>query len=518
MERMSGWVLPAAGAIGLAAIGAAGIAWYGVLPSTEQTAAEDAKAVAVAAATTPESVAEPAESTAPPGPRPVEVVIEEAWSRAIAANPEGSSAWQLYESLTARTTLGLHTLGALSPVPVFRSGPHGERLNAWSERSFGHYDPEFVRWASATLVPEPGSELQKRTQPFYDARIRSLARTYLDAGLALQANAAFTEGIAAGFAEDLADPAEVPGIPAGELARLDGKYGAGPAFLAAAFWIRRTIDGTADEFMAGLERLMTTFDAEHLALARAAERRTVAPAPPRPPTVRMALLGEYHGDEVTISEGPVLMLRAGGSALEPATIEITAFHDGIMDAAGEATGRRVSLPGSSDTEVAGSYGPPFPLFLSGPFESGPLGVPPADDRACIDRMLARTRTGEPETPEGGKKASPSVDDGRPRTCTLHLDARAYSVELGAIAMVEVEPGDATPFFEVTIADGDSGRQAFRFKVLEWVGDLDRDGRLDLLTENADHYNVMRSLDLLLSSRAAAGAIAGSAATFRSVGC
>ena len=53
--------------------------------------------------------------------------------------------------------------------------------------------------------------------------------------------------------------------------------------------------------------------------------------------------------------------------------------------------------------------------------------------------------------------------------------------------------------------------------LLFAGDLDRDGRLDLIFDITDHYNVSRPT-LFLSSGAADGKPLRAAARYESVGC
>ncbi|MBI5473826.1 MAG: hypothetical protein HY961_15930 [Ignavibacteriae bacterium] len=53
--------------------------------------------------------------------------------------------------------------------------------------------------------------------------------------------------------------------------------------------------------------------------------------------------------------------------------------------------------------------------------------------------------------------------------------------------------------------------------LRWAGDLDRDGRLDLLMDLTNHYNVSEPT-LFLSSRAAANELVKKVASHRQVGC
>jgi hypothetical protein len=54
-------------------------------------------------------------------------------------------------------------------------------------------------------------------------------------------------------------------------------------------------------------------------------------------------------------------------------------------------------------------------------------------------------------------------------------------------------------------------------ILLWAGDLDGDGKLDLLIDMTDHYNV-RQPTLFLSSRAKPGQLLEKVASYRKVGC
>ncbi len=51
----------------------------------------------------------------------------------------------------------------------------------------------------------------------------------------------------------------------------------------------------------------------------------------------------------------------------------------------------------------------------------------------------------------------------------------------------------------------------------WIGDLDGDGKPDLIIDMSDHYNVSRKV-LLLSSQAKKGDLVGSAAVLQTEGC
>ena len=70
----------------------------------------------------------------------------------------------------------------------------------------------------------------------------------------------------------------------------------------------------------------------------------------------------------------------------------------------------------------------------------------------------------------------------------------------------------TPQPVARLADRDDGHPA-----LLWAGDLDGDGRLDLVLDESDHYNVTETT-LYLSSTAAPGALVGRAGRHRTTGC
>ncbi|OPL18778.1 MAG: hypothetical protein AVO35_13050 [Candidatus Aegiribacteria sp. MLS_C] len=52
----------------------------------------------------------------------------------------------------------------------------------------------------------------------------------------------------------------------------------------------------------------------------------------------------------------------------------------------------------------------------------------------------------------------------------------------------------------------------------WAGDLDGDGRVDLVIDNVPHYNIYKGLELYLSSEAGPGELVKRVAIFTAVGC
>ena len=173
----------------------------------------------------------------------------------------------------------LQDLQAASPVPVWDGGPHGESLDRTRTDAFGHYNPEFVRWAGDALIPgarDPG--FRAATQGLYDQQVRPLARVMWLTRQKLEAHpgcaqreldlyVAHMEGGPAGSGwgahyerwYDFHDPAFCgPDRDGG--AFLDGGVAGNVAKTAVGFWLRRTLDGTDTLWAANLRRLLQTYD------------------------------------------------------------------------------------------------------------------------------------------------------------------------------------------------------------------------------------------------------------------
>lgn len=264
--------------------------------------------------------------------RTVKEMIEASWKGATFFADDSSRSYEatrswifglraLYDHL--RLFMDLGKLQSLSPVPVFVSGPH---LTAVAEPSkaaavrdfdfrsyqFGHYNPEFIRWAYDNAIPASENEaLRLLTQPFYDKFLREMSRYYYIVHLDVQAALPrMTNEVIPRFLQDLETFRDKP---------FEDKMGAGPgAYLqyqvfskyadqfgsydsvkgrsvsifewssgkldvyypnvAGAFWIRRMVDGTSDGFADVLRKLLTTYDREWLATAPEAQPHTKAGA------------------------------------------------------------------------------------------------------------------------------------------------------------------------------------------------------------------------------------------------
>lgn len=212
--------------------------------------------------------------------------------------------------------------------------------------------------------------------------------------------------------------------------------------------------------------------------------------------------GAFHGDEPVARDGEAwlaLQVEAGHAALVPTRLQVHEVHDALLDDAGESSGR----------EVGSALGEDGLVFLRGPgLHAGPVRMAPF---APAERLGAR--------PDYG----------------IRFDGRAYRLEVECVPAPDPAPeqqqfacvlvlgsgGDRQRLFELRgyvepgsdeVITSDDGKARLLF-----AGDLDRDGRLDLIFDTSDHYNVSRPT-LFLSSLARPGELVGEAAQYRSVGC
>jgi hypothetical protein len=213
----------------------------------------------------------------------------------------------------------------------------------------------------------------------------------------------------------------------------------------------------------------------------------------------LLLPGDYHGDEIAAEDGTTWFALVqddhGGARLEPRRVGIESVNDPVLDAEDGATGKRVGagqddvlfyvrdLPGVASGPVATAYaGRGDPLSLAG-LDHGFL---------LFDRDAGRLRL----DCSGANDA---------RDCVLVLSHDGRQQALGHWS-ADAAAGDS----QITL-----GSDAWPH--LRWAGDIDRDGRLDLLIDMTDHYNVSAPT-LFLSTQAKDGELVGAAAELRSVGC
>jgi len=197
-------------------------------------------------------------------------------------------------------------------------------------------------------------------------------------------------------------------------------------------------------------------------------------------------LGAFHGSEVPARDGDEwlgLFCNQDSCTVAPTRVRVERFRD-MSDGENETTGRSVSIDGLPDELVC--------LLKNVPgIEAG--SVPTVPDRDIVDDRDKATVVYNGVTyhlrrslPEPN-----ALDD--PARLLLRGEGKVQTIA------VEYKLDDGGPVWTV-----------------QWAGDLDRDGRLDLIV-SCDGYN-FSALELFLSSKAREGELVRAVATIHHVGC
>jgi hypothetical protein len=210
---------------------------------------------------------------------------------------------------------------------------------------------------------------------------------------------------------------------------------------------------------------------------------------------KMLLTGEFHGDEVTAKSGEKwlgLFKEDDKYFLRYAKIKVSRVRDEIVDEDPKAkTGKKVSIENKIE-----------PIFLL--------------DKAKMLREGEITTLYNSPKDEGGKQMENGFSE------SYKLDGKIYTLKVvnektsetgiskGSKLVLESEETK-----QVLVSLPNGGNDAFWH--LLWVGDLDRDGKLDFYADVSWHHNVSNPV-LFLSSQAEKGKLVKDVADFRSVGC
>lgn len=165
---------------------------------------------------------------------------------------------------------------------IFVDGPHQPgNLDLENTASFGHYNPEFVRFLVDHLVPAASDPaFREKTQATYDKYVRPLAKIFVATYDKLEANPECRAHEVDRYRAFL-DAGKVPvmdyeryfffmnkdfcsnpdgGFDYFNNRGFDGGYDGNVVKTCTAFWIRRTVDGTAAIFYEGLKKLIATYE------------------------------------------------------------------------------------------------------------------------------------------------------------------------------------------------------------------------------------------------------------------
>jgi hypothetical protein len=202
-----------------------------------------------------------------------------------------------------------------------------------------------------------------------------------------------------------------------------------------------------------------------------------------PPTPMLLTPGTFHGSEVQAADGaPFLALCEAGTELRLVRLRVHPVEDSLLDRdGGVPTGKEVSAPCD-----------PVVLFRDVP---GPR-----------EGSVERVQVTATEASSTGPVSGPDSARFELRGKTWHL-ARTLLGETGYRLTLHGGPEPVVLYEAQTTDEGDWG--------VLWAGDLNRDGRLDLVLRTSRHYNVTH-LRLWLSGEEKGGA--HEVAVFEIVGC
>ena len=171
--------------------------------------------------------------------------------------------------------LSYQVAAKLSGVPVFVKGPHSAAgLNLRSASGFGHYNPAFVQWLGRVArAVAANKKLLRATRPVYRKNVRFLAHHLLGTRAKLRKNPTWLKKELRDrhWATDyeryffFMNPRSTthPGRSSSYYWSSGGDgdgYDGNVVKTCVAFWIRRTVDGTAAGFHRALRTLVCAYD------------------------------------------------------------------------------------------------------------------------------------------------------------------------------------------------------------------------------------------------------------------
>ncbi len=179
----------------------------------------------------------------------------------------------------------------------------------------------------------------------------------------------------------------------------------------------------------------------------------------------LLLTSSYHGDEITAGDGEVYLavVRDGdGWKMVPSAIRVATVEDPIVDAPGEMTGSEVWIDGAE------------PLFLV----RGALAPGPVETLEWKDQSLFGSPSFE-WTLTNGKRYWLSVDCPGPAEVSQEARARGeFPAAWRKLCALRLSQNSSVQ----KLADLPVNRLHDSGAGLLWAGDLDGDGRLDLLLD------------------------------------
>ena len=227
-----------------------------------------------------------------------------------------------------------------------------------------------------------------------------------------------------------------------------------------------------------------------------------AAASPEPhPSTMMLRVGTYHADEAPVADGEKwlgLFRGPEGDELLSVTRRVRRVHDEVLDDAPDVkTGKEISLADAGE-----------PVILLHPRLKLSPGLVPRTSPDAFSTEGRGLLLGE-KVPLGSSSGGEQSELALTGTVSL-VDEELQQREI-VLLLIGGNPRRSQKLLEHPTID------AAELPRIVWSGDLDRDGRTDLLIDSSDHYYVER-WTLFLSSRAEGRSLVGVAATLETTGC
>lgn len=213
--------------------------------------------------------------------------------------------------------------------------------------------------------------------------------------------------------------------------------------------------------------------------------------------------GQFHGGEPVARHGErwfALTADADGARLTRTRLQVKTVVDQLLDVDGQATGQAVGSAGAGENLVtylrgSGLHAGPVTQAVSVDSQGDDSGLPARTLRFGGRDYRIATRCEADRATTNLYRCSIDLIDGERRQTLVAMSGQrdAAVVDGGLLLGSEASPH------------------------LIFAGDLDRDGRLDLIFDTTDHYNVSRPA-LFLSGAAAEGELVRMVAEYHSVGC
>jgi hypothetical protein len=207
--------------------------------------------------------------------------------------------------------------------------------------------------------------------------------------------------------------------------------------------------------------------------------------------------GDLHGDETLLADGEAwlaLLATPDGARLQQVSVKVDAVEDPLLDAPGERSGRRVSVPALSGDVLLRMSG--------GRLREGPVAR--AQHGSVVDWRRERLTIDLAGQASAQLALSCDTAAAAAPQCELWLEQAGLRQRLVR--------HDALPGSDDELHVGNDAPLAMLF-----AGDLDGDGRLDLILDTSEHYNASQPT-LFLSGDAAPGELLRAVAQHRITGC